>query len=265
MNAIRSLLPMKPADLAASLAVHALLVLGVVVAGRWLGSDSAGVVQPPRLLWVSLAGGAPGEDPSGPPAGARPVAEPQEPAATRVPPTAPSVPTVMRPAPPSGLASASATPSAPAPPPASAVRARPAAPEPSPSAVRAAVRADAPAASSSGAGAARAAVPAVAAGGGPPAWPGSGQVDRAARPRWPIRPDYPPLERQRGRESTVVVEAWVDAKGDVTFSSVARSGGEDFDASARRAVEGSSFQPARLDGRDVASRVALRIHFELYD
>jgi protein TonB len=90
-------------------------------------------------------------------------------------------------------------------------------------------------------------------------------VDRAARPRWPIRPAYPDSARRRGQESTVVVEAWIDEIGEVAFSSVLRSGGNDFDESARRAVAHSAFHPARLAGRDVASRLALRIHFELYE
>jgi TonB family protein len=63
----------------------------------------------------------------------------------------------------------------------------------------------------------------------------------------------------------VVVEAWVDELGAVAFSSVVESGGVDFDESARRAIHRSSFRPAHRAGQDVASRVALRIHFELYD
>ncbi len=98
-----------------------------------------------------------------------------------------------------------------------------------------------------------------------PDWPSPGEVDHAARPRWQIRPEYPARARRSGRESTVVVEAWVDEVGAVAFASVLRSGGEDFDESARRAVRRSSFQPARRAGQAVASRVALRIHFELYD
>jgi protein TonB len=98
-----------------------------------------------------------------------------------------------------------------------------------------------------------------------PAWPGPGSVDRPARPRGPIRPDYPPLARRRGRESIVVVEAWVDDGGDVAFSSIVESGGSDFDISALTAVERAAFLPARLAGRAVPSRVALRIHFDLLD
>lgn len=100
---------------------------------------------------------------------------------------------------------------------------------------------------------------------GPPAWPGPGEVDRGARPRWPIRPDYPARARRLGEEARVIVEAWVDELGAVAFSSVLESGGVDFDRSAVRAVERSAFRPARRAGRDVASRVALRIHFQLYD
>ncbi len=101
---------------------------------------------------------------------------------------------------------------------------------------------------------------------GPPhAWPGPGQVDRAARPRRPIRPAYPRRARRRGEESTVVIQAWVDERGDVSFASVVESGGSEFDESARFAVNRSHFEPALLAGESVASRVALRIHFDLYD
>lgn len=96
-------------------------------------------------------------------------------------------------------------------------------------------------------------------------WPGAGQVDRAARPSRPIRPAYPTRARRRGEESTVVVQAWVDARGEVAFASVIESGGEEFDDSARFAVHRSRFEPALLRGESVASRVALRIHFDLYD
>lgn len=101
--------------------------------------------------------------------------------------------------------------------------------------------------------------------GAPPQWPGPDQVDRPARPRQPIRPRYPARARQRGREGTVVVEAWVDPVGSVAYSSVLDSGGEELDDSARRAVERARFLPALVAGHEVASRVALCIHFSLYD
>jgi len=88
-------------------------------------------------------------------------------------------------------------------------------------------------------------------------------VGTPARPRRLIQPEYPRSARQQGDESLVVVEAWIDDSGDVTSSSVLESGGADFDASALRAVERSSFEPARLGGRAVSSRVALRIHFSM--
>lgn len=57
----------------------------------------------------------------------------------------------------------------------------------------------------------------------------------------------------------------MDDGGDVAFSSIVESGGSDFDISALTAVERAAFLPARLAGRAVASRVALRIHFDLLD
>jgi TonB family protein len=63
----------------------------------------------------------------------------------------------------------------------------------------------------------------------------------------------------------VLVEAWIGERGDVAFASVRASGGPAFDAAATRAVREARFRPARLQGRDVASRLAVRIHFDLYD
>lgn len=263
MNAIRSRLPMTRVDLAASLTVHALLIVAVALPRQWMDEPRA-LPSPPRLLWVSLESGPAGEGDAAAaglaPArseGERPTPRPAPP--PRAVPAAPAVPGPRVSAPAPVLPRAASPRGDPA---TTAVREWPSAiPERAVSAppVAAAARVAAPVSAQAGSPASAA----VAA--GRPAWPGPGEVDRAARPRWPIRPDYPALARQRGRESTVVVEAWVDEQGEVSFSSVARSGGADFDASARRAVEGSAFRPARLDGRDVASRVALRIHFQLYD
>lgn len=102
-------------------------------------------------------------------------------------------------------------------------------------------------------------------GSGVGSWPGPGDVDHAARPRRAIRPQYPGRSRRRGEESTVLIRAWVDERGEVFRAAVLESGGEAFDDSARYAVHHARFVPARDDGVDVASHVSLRIHFSLLD
>ncbi|HEY8493413.1 MAG TPA: energy transducer TonB [Myxococcota bacterium] len=91
-----------------------------------------------------------------------------------------------------------------------------------------------------------------------------GEVDRAAAPIGGIRrPEYPARERLLGRAGRVSLLVEVDAAGAVRDVRVARSAGEAFDASARRAVERTPFRPARLGDRAVASTVTVNVTFEL--
>lgn len=94
-------------------------------------------------------------------------------------------------------------------------------------------------------------------------WFASDDVDRVARPLRPIRPRYPASERRRGAESSVLLEAWVDATGAVARAEVLRSGGDAFDRAAAVALETAPFAPAERGGASVASRVAMNVHFTL--
>lgn len=130
-------------------------------------------------------------------------------------------------------------------------------------------RRDAPSASAGGGAtpAARAAArasPAPGSSGGGDRVYDEGEVDRAAAPIGGIRrPEYPARERLLGREGRVSLLVEVDAAGAVRDVRVARSAGEAFDASARRAVERTPFRPARLGDRAVASTVTVNVTFEL--
>jgi len=84
-----------------------------------------------------------------------------------------------------------------------------------------------------------------------------------ARPASRIEPHYPDSARWRGDEGEVVVEAWIAASGRVERARVRRSAGPDFDEAALAAVREARFHPASRDGTPVASRVAMRLHFEL--
>jgi protein TonB len=90
-----------------------------------------------------------------------------------------------------------------------------------------------------------------------------GRLDRVARPAGSIRPHYPPRARQRGEEADVAVDVWVGAQGEVDRVAVSTSAGAEFDAAALAAVEKARFHPALRDGRQVPSRLALRLHFRL--
>ena len=93
---------------------------------------------------------------------------------------------------------------------------------------------------------------------------GEGEVDRVAAPVGGIRPpEYPARERMLGREGRVSLTVTVDAAGAVREVAVARSGGDAFDRSARRAVEATPFRAARLADQPVVSTVTVDVSFEL--
>jgi protein TonB len=93
---------------------------------------------------------------------------------------------------------------------------------------------------------------------------GEGEVDRVAAPLGGIRrPEYPSRERMMGREGNVSLLVQIDAGGSVREVTVARSAGAAFDSAARRAVERTPFQAARLAERSVASTVTVNVAFEL--
>jgi protein TonB len=253
-----------------SLAGHVGVGLAVTLIGGSTGSPTArGGGGDAELVWVSLVEAPAGRD-------SAEQTAPTAPTPTTGSGSRPSAPVMPRPAP---AAVAAAVESRADPVVARALAssetspgrvddARPSEPTPVAVAAAPAARSDAPRAAAAVAERGAGATPGGGGGGAfgaLPDWPGPGGVDRAARPRWPIRPRYPARARRDGEESQVVVEAWIDEGGAVAFSSVLQSGGEAFDVSAVRAVEHSAFRPARLRGRDVASRLALRIHFQLYD
>jgi protein TonB len=93
---------------------------------------------------------------------------------------------------------------------------------------------------------------------------GEGEVDRVAAPVGGIRrPEYPARERMMGREGRVSLVVTVDADGAVRDVAVARSGGDAFDGSARRAVQRTPFRAARLADQPVSSTVTVDVSFEL--
>jgi protein TonB len=92
---------------------------------------------------------------------------------------------------------------------------------------------------------------------------GEGEVDSVAAPLGAIAPRYPSRERMLGKQGTVVLDVTVDAGGRVRALAVAKSAGEGFDAAARSAVEATPFRAAQREGRAVASRVTVRVKFQL--
>lgn len=87
----------------------------------------------------------------------------------------------------------------------------------------------------------------------------------APRYRRPPRPpDYPPRAAELGITGTVLVRALVSPEGHTQETRIWRSSGQPLlDAAAVAAVRRWAFEPARHDGRAVASWVEVPIHFRL--
>lgn len=98
---------------------------------------------------------------------------------------------------------------------------------------------------------------------------GSGVIEtafgEANAPRFIHRamPVYPPLARRRGREGRVVLALLIDKTGKVRKIDVAEGAGFGLTEAAIAAVKRSTFAPARVHGKEVASRAVLPIRFRL--
>ncbi|MBS7457475.1 energy transducer TonB [Coralloluteibacterium stylophorae] len=106
--------------------------------------------------------------------------------------------------------------------------------------------------------------------GGPPApEPGAAAtpgIDQPARPlaEASAAPRYPARAVRRREQGEVLLAVDVDARGYPSGVSVARSSGSrDLDQAALEAVRGWRFEPARYQGRPVASRLQVPLSFSL--
>ncbi|MGV8075561.1 MAG: TonB family protein [Syntrophobacteraceae bacterium] len=80
-----------------------------------------------------------------------------------------------------------------------------------------------------------------------------------------VLPRYPRLARERGKEGSVLLRVTIDQQGRPVDVELLKKAGSEFDDEAVRAVEGSTFAPARLAGRPVICKVLLPVRFELRD
>ncbi|MDO6762836.1 energy transducer TonB [Agarivorans sp. 1_MG-2023] len=85
---------------------------------------------------------------------------------------------------------------------------------------------------------------------------------RFAKP--PTAPVYPRLAKKRGLEGTVMVEVWLDPKGQQTKREInASSGVKSLDKAALKAVKKWRFKALMVDGQAQASRALIPIRFKL--
>jgi TonB family protein len=79
-----------------------------------------------------------------------------------------------------------------------------------------------------------------------------------------VEPVYPPERLAKKEEADVVVSLVVDATGVVTEAKVVESAGDDFDAAALDAAKKLEFEPASIDGKPTAAKIAkFRIKFRV--
>ena len=77
-------------------------------------------------------------------------------------------------------------------------------------------------------------------------------------------PEYPRLARRRGYEGTVILEVFVDRKGEVSSLRVLKSSGHDIlDAAALRSVRGWLFEPGMRGDEKVETKVRIPVRFEI--
>jgi iron complex outermembrane receptor protein len=76
-----------------------------------------------------------------------------------------------------------------------------------------------------------------------------------------VDPVYPPSALATRRQAEVMLAVTVDADGHVLKADVLRSGGADLDEAATAPVRQWTFAPATKDGKPMASRIKVSLHF----
>ncbi len=75
--------------------------------------------------------------------------------------------------------------------------------------------------------------------------------------------DYPPDEKAKGTEATVILAISIDDKGAVTEVAITTTGGADFDAAAVAAARKFVFSPAEIDGKPAPVTITYRYAFQI--
>lgn len=94
--------------------------------------------------------------------------------------------------------------------------------------------------------------------------PGKGEKGfREARPLQTVRASYPPMALRMGVEADVELKIQVDAEGNMIKAEIVKSAGMGFDDEAVKAVRQFHFEPARKDGKNIASEFTYIYRFRL--
>ena len=79
----------------------------------------------------------------------------------------------------------------------------------------------------------------------------------------PVKPEYPEWAQDQGVTAVVVAQVTIDANGSVVDVRIVRSGGKDFDRSARAALAAARYRPYIKDGKAVPAVFERRFDFQL--
>ncbi len=77
------------------------------------------------------------------------------------------------------------------------------------------------------------------------------------------KPIYPASLRHQGREATVKLEIYIDAKGRIRNIKLLKSAGADFDQAAVDAIRASTFAPGNVNGKPVPVLMRMPVKFKL--
>jgi len=88
-------------------------------------------------------------------------------------------------------------------------------------------------------------------------------ITRAPDELSPVRPEYPEWAQDQGVTAVVVAQVTIDANGQVVDVRIVRSGGKDFDRSARAALAAARYRPYIKDGKAVPAVFERRFDFQL--
>lgn len=78
-----------------------------------------------------------------------------------------------------------------------------------------------------------------------------------------VLPKYPPRARELGKEGTVVLRVTIDASGLPVRVELMKKAGYGLDDEAVRAIQNSTFVPARIEGKLVVCKVLVPVRFQL--
>lgn len=95
--------------------------------------------------------------------------------------------------------------------------------------------------------------------------PGGPVITQARYRQTPVPAEYPPLARRRGIEGRVLVQVWLDGRGEQLKREIIESSGSALlDQAALRSVSRNQFLPHTLNGVGHAARLRLPVIFRLH-